>query len=462
MKDTILAQTTPVGNGGVGIIRISGQKTKNITKIILGKIPKPRFACYTKFFSKNKVLDEGIAIWFPHPNSYTGEDVLELHCHGGQIILNILIKSILNIPETRIASPGEFTERAFLNNKIDLIQAESIMDLISASSEEEADIALNALQGKFSFVINNLLKLITEIRSIIEASIDFIDEEIDHISEKKIFNKLKIILKEVNNSIKEAKKSQNVFNGIKIVIVGGTNVGKSSLINKILNKKVSIVTPFSGTTRDIIKEYITINGIKINIRDTAGLRDTKNVIELIGIKNTIKEIKNTDHLFFVIDGSLNKLEYLEKNIEKFISKLNKIRKKRKYIITVIYNKIDVININPKILKIKNFTVICLSAKTGKGLDLLINHLKKNIYNKKILNKSSSTSTLSSVHHRHLKSLKNISLKIKKSMLYAFDINKRELLAEELKLAQYFLGEITGKFTTDNLLNNIFSNFCIGK
>lgn len=458
MKDTIVAQTTPLGNGGVGIIKISGCKTKNIAQKILCKIPKPRHASYTKFFGNNKVVDEGIAIWFPSPNSYTGEDILELHCHGGQIILNMLIKIILNTSETRIAKPGEFTERAFLNNKIDLIQAESIMDLISASSEEEAEIACNALQGKFSLFINKLLKIIIEVRSLVEASIDFIDEEIDDNLEEKIFKKLKIILKYVHNSITEAKQSQNIFNGIKIIIVGDTNVGKSSLMNKILKKKVSIVTSISGTTRDIIKENIIINGVKIRIKDTAGLRKTKNIVELIGIKNTIKEIKKSDHLFLIVDGSLVELEYLEKYIDQFLSKFKKKEKTKKYI-TIIYNKIDILKMNPKIIKIKNYNVICLSAKTGRGLNLLINYLRKKFYNEKNINNKSGV--LSSVHHRYLKSLKNVSLNIKKSLSYN-KINQRELLAEELKLAQQCLGEITGAFTADNLLGNIFSNFCIGK
>lgn len=460
-NDTIVAQATPKGKGGIGIIRISGNQTSKIANIILGKIPKPRYANYMNFLDLNKnILDKGIAIWFPKPKSFTGEDVLELHGHGGQLIINIILKNIIKIPKVRIANPGEFSERAFLNNKIDLIQAEAIIDLINASSEQGVRSAICSLQGNFSKIIDKLLQSITDIRTFIETSIDFSEEEINKNSEIKFKNELKSILKNINISIKEAK-NKKIHEGIKVVIAGNTNVGKSSLMNILTGKQTSIITNIAGTTRDILRDDIELktfdnNSILIQIIDTAGLRKTNNLIESIGIKMAYEEIKIADHLLYVIDYTKSKDNIHLEDTLKSISE-NYIQKKN---ITVIYNKIDLTKEKPRIEKIKNYTKIFLSSLTGEGINLLLDHLQNIFY---LSNHSIPDNNIFLARIRHVKSLEKVKKNIKNSIIYISDKNiTNELLAEELRLAQKHMGEITGVFTSENLLDSIFSKFCIGK
>lgn len=459
MNNTIIAQATPLGVGGIGIIRISGQQVSVIIKKTLLKNKlKPRRATYSCFFDKNKkMIDYGISIWFPKPKSFTGEDVLEFHCHGGQTIINMLMKSVLEIPNIRLANPGEFSKRAFLNKKIDLIQAEAIMDLINAESEQEAFYALNSLKGKFSKIINILSKSIIEIRTYVEANIDFSEEEITFLSKTEIDDKLKGILEKINFLIVESKKIYKLNKGIKVVIAGNTNVGKSSLLNLLTNKKSSIVTNLEGTTRDIITKSININGIKMKISDTAGLRKTDNIIEKIGIEFSWKEIKKADHVLYVID--VTKLE--KKTIEYFINEANKIIKKMKKnsLITFIINKIDLTNNKtPTLKEIQNHTLIYISANNNIGIDILKNHLV-NSFNKININLNKKMNF--AIRHRHIEKLKESYKCITKCLNFHHSFHI-ELIAEELKLAQQYLENIVGRFTSDNLLEKIFSNFCIGK
>ncbi|WMC20279.1 MAG: tRNA uridine-5-carboxymethylaminomethyl(34) synthesis GTPase MnmE [Enterobacteriaceae bacterium PSpyr] len=449
--NTIIAQATPIGRGGIGVIRISGLNTKKIAYLILKKIPKPRFAKYISFYNcKNKILDKGIALWFPKPKSFTGEDVLELHCHGGPIIINLLIESILKTKKVRISKPGEFLKRAFLNNKLDLIQVESIYDLINANSILATKLAIKSLNGLFSIKINNIIKLVNNLRINLETQINFLSEDVNIINKKEIKKYLNNIIKNINNLLKNSIKGYMLREEKKIVIIGLPNVGKSSLINILSEDKVSIVTKFLGTTRDIIKQNIEINNIQINIIDTAGLRLTKNKIEKIGIKKTIKTIKQSDHLLFLI-SSIKKKNFLNlkynfiKNIPNNLS------------ITVIRNKIDLTKELPGIFLLKNYTLICLSLINLNGVVLLKEYLKKKI----VLN-NNFTENIFLSRLRHLELLKKAKyylIKSKKKLKYIF---YKELLAQKLILVNNELNKLIGIKKDKNIINEIFSKFCIGK
>ncbi|AZP36233.1 tRNA modification GTPase MnmE [Candidatus Annandia adelgestsuga] len=450
--DTIIAQVTPYGRGGVGIIRISGNKVKYISNKILNKIIEPRIANYLFFKDdKNNILDKGIAILFNKPNSFTGEDILELHCHGNQISLILLMKYINNKFHTRFAKPGEFSYRAFLNKKINLIQAESIMELINSNSEYEVKSSINSLNGNLFLYIKNIFKKIINIRTYIETNIDFSEDEIDHISTSEISNKLKKIISIIKNVCYESNLGKISQYGIKIVILGKPNSGKSTIFNLITKKKSSIVTNIPGTTRDIIKENIYINGIPIQIIDTAGLRKSYNIIEKIGIERTKKEIKEADHLLLIIDSNISKKYDIKKTFFNIYNKINKNK------ITIIKNKIDIKKKKPKIKKDKKgYNIIKMSALTGNGIDILFKHLEKILYFNKDLSKILIN------NKRHIKILKK-TLKYLKQSKFLLDAGFYiDIVADKLNLAQNEINKINGNFTTQDLLKNIFSKFCIGK
>ncbi len=461
--DTIIAQSTPIGYGGIGIIRISGKKSKKILLKLTGKITKNRYAEYIHIKNKNNlIIDYCIIIFFKSPNSYTGENILEIHCHGGQKIIELIIKSIINfnIKNVRLAYQGEFTERAFLNNKIDLIQAESIKNIIYAKSENSIFNATKLFKGYLSKKIINIINIIKKNLILIEKEIDF-SEYHNNIKKINLIKKnIFLIYKNIKNIFNKYKKKSYFKNGIKTVIIGKPNVGKSSLINKITCKDTSIVTNIPGTTRDIIKEYININDIEMEIIDTAGIHKTTNIIEKIGIKKTWKIIKKSKIIIFM-ENALYTNEIQIINIYKKII-LNKIKKYKDKIHILILNKIDLIKKNIKILNNnKLFNIINMSIKNNYGINKLFKIIKK-----KIKNINNNNYFLD--NKRHIIIIKNILYYIKKCINIIKITNSNniniDLIYEYLFLIQKKLYEFIGKkeITSKKIIRNIFSKFCIGK
>ncbi|MCL1079406.1 tRNA uridine-5-carboxymethylaminomethyl(34) synthesis GTPase MnmE [Parashewanella spongiae] len=455
--DTIVAQATAPGRGGVGIIRVSGPEVTRVAQSILGYTPKVRYADYCEFKdSDGQVIDQGIALFFKAPNSFTGEDVLELQGHGGQVVLDMLIKRVLETNNVRTAKPGEFSEQAFMNDKLDLTQAEAIADLIDASSEQAAKSALHSLQGEFSAQIHQLVDQVTNLRLYVEAAIDFPDEEVDFLSDGKIANSLyKIIdrLSEVQNS---AEQGALIREGMKVVIAGRPNAGKSSLLNALAGKESAIVTEIAGTTRDVLREHIHIDGMPLHIIDTAGLRNTDDAVEKIGIERAWDEINQADQVLFMVDATTTNSVDPHDIWPEFIDRLPK-----NLGVTVVRNKADVtqepISIsNHKTSNELSYPVHRISAKNGDGMHELKQYLKS------LMGYQSNLEGGFIARRRHLQALElaNQHLFIGKEQLEVYQAG--ELLAEELRMTQLALSEITGQFTSDDLLGKIFSSFCIGK
>ncbi|AFP85617.1 tRNA modification GTPase TrmE [secondary endosymbiont of Heteropsylla cubana] len=450
--DTIVALATPPGRGGVGILRISGPLAAQIAYAVLGKLPHPRQAEYTPFLNKNGVtLDFGIAVFFPGPKSFTGEDVLELQGHGSPFILDLLMSYIVGISGVRIARPGEFLERAFLNKKLDLSQAEAIADLIDASSIQAARSAVNSLKGVFSQRIHELVEVITNLRIHIEAAIDFSDEKIDFLSYSNITTKLEEIIEKIKQVRSEARQGSLLREGMRVVIAGEPNVGKSSLLNALSGHDAAIVTPIPGTTRDLLNEYIDIDGMPLHVIDTAGLRDTNDEIECLGIDRAWREILKADHVLFMVDVTSVPMGDPSILFPQFIDRLP-----HKIPITIIRNKADLTNENIGFNKLFGYEFITISAKSGIGLKLLCEHLKKSV------GFDGVTEGTFLARRRHIEALKTATIHLKKGNSIFIDIQNIEILAEELRLAQYSLSEITGVVSSNDLISKIFSNFCIGK
>ncbi|XRX42602.1 MAG: tRNA uridine-5-carboxymethylaminomethyl(34) synthesis GTPase MnmE [Buchnera aphidicola (Eriosoma harunire)] len=450
-QDTIVAQATPIGISSVGILRISGSKTRMLTKIILGKIPIPRYATFSLFKNQNNnVLDHGIAIWFPAPNSFTGEDVLELQGHGSPIVLDLLIKNIISIPGVRIANPGEFSERAFLNNKLDLIQAEAIADLIHATSEKAAQLSLESLTGIFSKEINNLMQKITTLQVEIEGSINFIELEENNFSQDHIVNILNDILNHCKNIELKSKRGSIFREKIKIVITGEPNVGKSSLFNALCGSNTAIVTNIKGTTRDTLKEYINIHNVTFQLVDTAGLHQTKDEIDSIGIERAWQEINKSDHIIFVMsatDSVIKQKKIYLQYIDLFPKNCS---------ITILINKTDLLKRKNTFLENQQYPVLYVSSLTLDGFNQLNQHFIT------LLGMHNDTEGIFLARRRHLNKLHQINKilsKTKKNWLICQNI---ELLAEDINIVQKKLGEITGTVSNEKLLDNIFSTFCLGK
>ena len=452
MKDTIVAQATPIGRGGVGILRVSGPLASKVAEAVLGRTLTPRMANYLPFKDSNgETLDQGIALFFKAPNSFTGEDVLELQGHGGQVILDILLKRILEVEGVRIARAGEFSEQAFLNDKLDLAQAEAIADLIDATSEQAARSALKSLQGEFSNKINQLVDSVIYLRTYVEAAIDFPDEEIDFLADGKIEGHLNDIIQQLNGVRQEAKQGAILREGMKVVIAGRPNAGKSSLLNALAGREAAIVTDIAGTTRDVLREHIHIDGMPLHIIDTAGLREASDEVERIGIARAWEEIAQADQVLLMIDSTEQKVDEFKAEWAEFLAKLPP-----NMPVTVIRNKVDLSGEPEGLEQLENFTLIRLSAQTKVGVDLLREHLKKS------MGYQSSTEGGFLARRRHLQALEEAAEHLARGHVQLTQFFAGELLAEELRMVQNALSEITGQFTSDDLLGNIFSSFCIGK
>ena len=449
--DTIAAIATPSGRGGVGIIRISGPLAPQIATEVLGGLPKPFKATHRQFKDKNnQILDDGIALYFPEPQSFTGEHVLELQGHGGHIVMDMLLKCCVELG-ARLAKPGEFSERAFLNDKLDLTQAEAIADLIDSSSEQAARSALRSLQGDFSNAINSLLKKMIEMRVYVEAALDFPEEEIDFLADKSVLERMQKIKDELLQITKTAKQGSLLRNGLHLVIIGKPNAGKSSLLNALAGNETAIVTEIAGTTRDILRESINLDGMPLHLVDTAGLRESDDPVEKIGIERAWQAVEKADLAILLIDEShqFDSTDDILKKLPKAIPVLK------------VHNKIDLLDNslldNPKEFKKgKIGDDVYISAKEQIGIEALKEELKERMGYQ---DKSEDTFI---ARRRHLQALARTQELVDNAEIQLTQYNAGELMAEELRLAQDELGQITGKFTSDDLLGEIFSNFCIGK
>lgn len=452
MKETIVAQATAPGRGGIGILRVSGPKAVEVANTVLGKCPKPRMADYLPFKDLDgTVLDQGIALYFKAPNSFTGEDVLELQGHGGQVVLDLLLKRILQIDGIRLARPGEFSEQAFLNDKLDLAQAEAIADLIDASSEQAARSALKSLQGEFSNKVNQLVDSVIYLRTYVEAAIDFPDEEIDFLADGKIEAHLNDIIEQLNKVRSEAKQGSILREGMKVVIAGRPNAGKSSLLNALAGREAAIVTDIAGTTRDVLREHIHIDGMPLHIIDTAGLREATDEVERIGIVRAWSEIEQADRILLMLDSTEQDNQNLDNVWSEFLAKLPS-----QIPVTIVRNKADLSGETEGIQENSGYTIVTLSAKTQQGVELLREHLKQS------MGYQTNMEGGFLARRRHLDALEKAAEHLQLGHVQLTQFYAGELLAEELRMVQEHLSEITGQFTSDDLLGNIFSSFCIGK
>ena len=441
--DTIAAIATPPGRGGVGIIRVSGPLAKSIAEAILGKLPKPRYADYLPFLDQNnETLDSGLALYFVAPNSFTGEDVLELQGHGGPVIMDLLLQRVLSLG-ARVANPGEFSERAFLNDKVDLAQAEAIADLIEAGSVQAAKSAVKSLQGEFSQYIDDSVEALTHLRMYVEAAIDFPEEEIDFLSDGHVTKSLENILLEMDKIFTSAQQGVLLRDGMRVVLIGQPNTGKSSLLNTLAGRESAIVTHIAGTTRDVLREEINIDGMPLHVIDTAGLRESDDVVEQEGIKRTWLEIEQADRALLLVDDKTGITDEDEKIRQKLPESLG---------VTIVRNKIDLTKNSSQ----QKENEISLSAKSGEGVGLLQDHLKK------IMGYTGLTEGVFLARRRHLDALVRAKEFVLNGQKQLQEAKAGELLAEDLRQAQLALGEITGHVSSDALLGKIFSSFCIGK
>lgn len=446
---TIAAIATPPGRGGVGVIRLSGPKSYAIAEALTQKqLPKARFAGFRQFYdASGEVMDEGLVICFPNPNSFTGEDVVELQGHGGPVIQNALLARLLELGATA-AKAGEFSMRAFENGKLDLVQAEAIADLIDATSQAAARSAVRSLQGAFSTKVNTVLEKLIHLRLHVEAAIDFPEEEIDFLADGKILALLDDVASSVTAVQQSARQGQLLREGLQVVIAGKPNAGKSSLLNALAGIERAIVTDIAGTTRDVLHEKITLNGLPITLTDTAGLRETGDVVEKEGIRRAIKEIEQADLLLLVYDLSQGE-DPLQLAQEYFADHLEPKR------LMLIGNKADLTGAEAVIGDYQGFRHITVSAKQETGVQSLIDAITAHAG----FQPEEDTFI---ARTRHLDAMKRTQYYLAEAREQLVDYHAGELVAESLRLAQNALGEITGDFSADDLLGKIFGSFCIGK
>ncbi len=446
-QETIAAIATAAGRGGVGIVRVSGSLAGSIAQAILNKIPQPRYADYLPFVEcDGTVLDVGLALFFPGPNSFTGEDVLELQGHGGPVVLDMLLRRTLSLG-ARLARPGEFAERAFLNDKIDLVQAEAIADLIDSGSEQAARSALRSLQGEFSHQVQQQLDALIHVRMYVESAIDFPEEEVDFLAEGQVSQQVADLILGLEGVLSQARQGCLLREGMNIVIAGQPNAGKSTLLNALSGRDSAIVTEIAGTTRDVLREYIQIDGLPVHVIDTAGLRETSDPVEQEGVRRAWREIEQADLVFLLIDATLGFADEDRRILSQMPKSLTPVH---------IYNKIDRLADAELPPMSESESTIYLSAKTGKGMEELKALIKRTVGYQN-LGQGGFTA-----RRRHLDALERALTHIRNG-LSQFDVSGAgELLAEDLHQAQQALSEITGDFVADDLLGEIFSSFCIGK
>jgi len=441
--DTIAAIATPPGNGGVGVIRISGPRAAEIARRLAGKLPKPRYAVFRHFRdSSGGLIDSGLMLYFPGPASFTGEDVLELQAHGGRIVLDMLLRRVLECG-ARMAEPGEFSRRAFLNNKIDLVQAEAIADLITSSTEQAVRSAQQSLQGVFSQQVTELVDELIELRVFIEAAIDFVDDEIDFLSDGLVADRIKRLRGRIRIIQLSAQQGRLLHDGISVVLAGRPNAGKSSLLNALAGYDAAIVAELAGTTRDVLRERIQVDGMPLHIIDTAGLRDSDCTIEQEGVRRAQREIRQADVVLQLIDASDDSAVPGDLGLPTGATLIK------------VFNKIDLIGQAPGMLESECGVEIRLSAKTGQGLELLRAHLKR------CAGYSDASENAFVARRRHVAALLGAEQALANAEAQ-MQAAAPELVAEELRQAQTGLASITGEFGVDDLLGEIFSSFCIGK
>ena len=442
-SDNIAAIATAPGRGGIGVVRISGHNLADTAASIIGGLPPARSATYTSFTdNQGEVIDQGIALFFPAPHSYTGEDVLELQGHGGPAVLQLLLQRCLELG-ARLALPGEFTLRAYLNDKLDLAQAESVADLIDATTSQAARSAMRSLLGDFSRVIHQLVSQLIDLRMLVEAMLDFPEEELDVPDLTRRDSKLLSIQNDLHKTLELAQQGSLLREGAHIALIGQPNVGKSSLLNCLSGEEVALVSEIPGTTRDVIRQSIQLRGIPLHIIDTAGLRDAQDTVELMGIARTRSTIQKADAILLLLDANLGMREEDKKILSELPTGTPRL---------YIFNKIDLSEESARVETHEDKEFIYLSAKTGTGIELLREKLLTLIG-------WHQEAGVFMARERHLRALLQAEKHLEKASLEGA---RAELFAEELRLAQDALNEITGEFTPDDLLGEIFSRFCIGK
>lgn len=452
-KDTIAAIATAQGRAGVGIVRVSGPLALEVARQVAHPSPKPRYAHYGPLRDAHgSVIDQGLALYFPGPHSFTGEDVLELQGHGGPVVLDLLLNACINAG-CRLARPGEFSERAFLNDKLDLAQAEAIADLIEASSEQAARNALRSLQGEFSRQVHELVERLIALRIYVEAAIDFPEEEIDFLADGHVSSQLTAVRQHLAEVIRQAAQGALLRDGMTVVIAGRPNAGKSSLLNLLAGKDTAIVTDIAGTTRDVLREHIHIDGMPLHVIDTAGLRNTEDHVEKIGVQRALDAIAGADRVLLVVDSSALEAANPFALWPEFLDQAPPMSK-----VTLVRNKADISGeAIQAVTNADGHVTLSLSANSaGEGLQLLRDHLKA------AMGYEQTAESGFSARRRHLDALRRAGDQLENGHRQLTEAGAGELLAEDLRLAQQALGEITGAFTPDDLLGRIFTSFCIGK
>ncbi|HST27926.1 MAG TPA: tRNA uridine-5-carboxymethylaminomethyl(34) synthesis GTPase MnmE [Rudaea sp.] len=444
-NDTIAAITTPPGAGGVGVVRVSGPKARAIALGLTGRNPQPRKVYFGAFRDEgDAILDRGLAIFFAAPKSFTGEDVLELQAHGSPVVLNLILRRACELG-ARPARAGEFSERAFLNGKLDLVQAEAVADLIAAGSEAAARAALRSLEGDFSKSVNELFEALVNLRAWLEAALDFPEEEIDFLSAPQLSDGLRRLGAQLADLLAATRRGVVLRDGLHVVIVGRPNAGKSSLLNALAQSERAIVTDIAGTTRDVLREAVNVDGIALTLADTAGLRESPDTIEIEGMRRARAELARADVAILVTESAhaLTDLALLDACASAAVR-------------IIVRNKIDLSGESARVARQANGEIhIWLSARTGEGLALLREELKRQG------GRGDGTQGAFSARTRHVQALEAVAVHLHAAKEH---LERRigELAAEELRQAQQALGEITGRFSSDDLLGKIFSTFCIGK